>query len=107
MRAADLVEEDIKLLEQKHQQLEKKIISLKINPGVITYGLVDLLRRLKLLKSENLMRGFIEMESNDITFERVKSSGSKINGKKIAIIVKFLNYKDKDAALNQHGQKGQ
>ena len=47
------------------------------------------------------------MESNDITFERVKSSGSKINGKKIAIIVKFLNYKDKDAALNQHGQKGQ
>ena len=32
-------------------------------------------------------------------------TGSKINGKKRAINVKFLNYKDKDAALNQCRQK--
>ena len=32
-------------------------------------------------------------------------TGSQINGKKIPIIVKFLNYKDKDAVLNQYRQK--
>ena len=40
------------------------------------------------------------MESNDITIERVHTTGSKINGKKRGIIAKCLNYKDKDAVLN-------
>ena len=60
-------------------------------------------------ESENLIREFIErnleMESKDITIERAHRIGSKINGKKRAIIVKFLNYKDKDAVLNQYRQK--
>ena len=45
------------------------------------------------------------MESKDITIERAHRTGSKINGKKRAITVKFLNYKDKDAILNQYRQK--
>ena len=45
------------------------------------------------------------MESKDITIERAHRTGSKINGKKRPIIVKFLNYKDKDAVLNQYRQK--
>ena len=45
------------------------------------------------------------MESKDITIERAHRTGSKINSKKRAIIVKCLNYKDKDAVLNQHRQK--
>ena len=40
------------------------------------------------------------MESNDITIERVHTTGSKINGKKRGIIAKCLNYKAKDAVLN-------
>ena len=47
----------------------------------------------------------LEMESKDITIERAHRTGSKINGKKRAIITKFLNYKDKDAILNQYRQK--
>ena len=43
------------------------------------------------------------MESKDITIQRARRTGSKINGKKRAI--RFLNYKDKDAVLNQHTQK--
>ena len=39
------------------------------------------------------------MESKDITIETEHRIGSKINGKKRAIIVKFLNYKDKHAVL--------
>ena len=50
MRAKDPVEEDIKLIEQKHQQLEEKFLSLKIDLVETTYGLVGLLRRLKVLK---------------------------------------------------------
>ena len=47
----------------------------------------------------------LEMESKDITIERAHRTGSKINGKKRAIITKFLNYKYKDAVLNQYRQK--
>ena len=39
------------------------------------------------------------MESKDIAIERAHRTG-KIIGKKRAIIVKFLNYKDKNAVLN-------
>ena len=45
------------------------------------------------------------MESKNITIERAHRAGSKLNGKKRAIIVKFLNYEDKDAVLNQYRQK--
>ena len=45
------------------------------------------------------------MESKDVTIERAHTTGSKINGKKRPIIVKFLNYKDKDVVLNQYRQK--
>ena len=41
------------------------------------------------------------MENKDIAIERAHRKGSKINGKKRYIIVKFLIYKDKDAVLNQ------
>ena len=111
MRAKDPIEEDIKLIDQKHQQLEEKISEYE-----------DRSRRNNLQfftekaegaetweESENLIREFIErnleMESKDITIERAHRTGSKINGKKRAIIVKFLNYKDKDAVLNQYRQK--
>ena len=74
---------------------------------------MGLLRILKVLKrweeNENLIRKFIEknleMESKDITIERAHRTGSKINGKKRAIIVKCLNCKDKDAVLNQYRKK--
>ena len=104
MRVKDAIEEDIKLIEEKHQQLEEKIS-----------GLEDRSRRNNLRfsgftekdegaetweESGNLVREFIErnleMESKDITIERAHRTGFKINGKKRAIIVNFLNYKDKD-----------
>ena len=50
MRVRDPIEEDIKLIERNHQQLEEKISELEDRPGGITYGLVGLLRRLKALK---------------------------------------------------------
>ena len=60
-------------------------------------------------EDENLTQEFIEenleIESKDITTERARRIGSKINGKKRAIIVKFLNYEDKNAILNQFRQK--
>ena len=40
------------------------------------------------------------MESKYIIIERAYGTGSTINCKKRAIIVKFLNYKDKDVVLN-------
>ena len=111
MRAKDPIEEDIKLIDQKHQQLEEKISEYE-----------DRSRRNNLQfftekaegaetweESENLIREFIEtnleMGSKYITIERAHRTGFKINGKKRAIIVKFLNYKDKDAVLNQYRQK--
>ena len=45
------------------------------------------------------------MENKDITIERAHRIGSKINGKKRAIIVKSLNYKEKVAVMNQYRQK--
>ena len=45
------------------------------------------------------------MESKDIIIEREHRTGSKINGRKRAIIVKLLTFKYKDAALNQYRQK--
>ena len=69
---------------------------MKIDPGRITYGLVSLLRKLKVLKHGKKVRirefteENLEMESKDITIERVHRTGSKINRKKRAIIVKFL-----------------
>ena len=45
------------------------------------------------------------MKSKYINIERAHRTGTKINGKKRAIIVKFLNYKDKGAVLNQYRQK--
>ena len=50
MRARNPKEEDIKLIEQKYQQLKEKFLSLKRDPGGITYDLAGLLRRLKVLK---------------------------------------------------------
>ena len=45
------------------------------------------------------------MESKDIIIERAHRTGSKINGKKRAIVVKLLTFKYKDAVLNQYRQK--
>ena len=45
------------------------------------------------------------MESKNITIGKAHRTCSKINGKTRAIIVKFLNYKDKDAVLNHYRQK--
>ena len=56
IRAQDPSEEDIKLLGQKHQQLEEKILCLKIDLGEITYGLIGLLRRQKVLKRGKKVR---------------------------------------------------
>ena len=56
MRAQDPSEEDIKLLGQKHQQLDEKILCLKIDLGEITYGLIGLLRRQKVLKHGKKVR---------------------------------------------------
>ena len=54
---------------------------------------------------DNLILVFIELESKDITIERTHRTGSKINGKKKAIIVTFLNYKNKHVLLKQYKQK--
>ena len=56
MRAKDPSEEDIQLIGQKHQQLEEKILCLKIDLGEITYGLIGLLRRQKVLKRGKKVR---------------------------------------------------
>ena len=69
-------------IEQKHQQLEENIYELKEKP-----------------RRNNLRF------SNDIAIEKPHRTGSQINRTKIAIIVKFLNYKDKDVVLNQYRQK--
>ena len=51
------------------------------------------------------MKENLEMESKNINIERSHRTGSKINGKKRAIIAKFLNYQRKDTVLNQYRQK--
>ena len=107
------MEEDINLIEQKHQQLEEKISELedrsKLN-NLRFSGFTEKAEGAETCEeSENLIGDFIEenleMESKDITIERARRTGSKINGKKRPIIVKFLNHKDKDAILNQYRQK--
>ena len=113
MRAKDPIEEDIKLIEQKHQQLEEKISGLEDRSrknNLRFSGFTEKVEGAETWEeSENLIREFIErnleMKSKDITIERAHRTGFKINGKKRAIIVKFLNYKDKDAVLNQYRQK--
>ena len=56
MKARDPIEEDIKLIEQKRQQLVERFLSLKIDSGRISYSLVGLLRRLKVLKGGKKVR---------------------------------------------------
>ena len=51
------------------------------------------------------MKENLEMESKHINIERSHRTGSKINGKKRAIIAKILNYQRKDTVLNQYRQK--
>ena len=113
MRVKDAIEEDIKLIEQKHQQLEEKISELEDRSrrnNLRFSGFTEKAEGAETWEeSENLIREFIEtnleMGSKYITIERAHRTGFKINGKKRAIIVKFLNYKDKDAVLNQYRQK--
>ena len=107
MRARDPIEEDIKLIEQKQQQLEEKISELedrsrRNNPRFSRF--TEKAEGAEIWEeSEDLIREFIEgnqeTESKDIAIERAHRTG-KIIGKKRAIIVKFLNYKDKNAVLN-------
>ena len=56
MRVINPIEDDIKLIEQKHQQLEAIISELEDSSGVITYGLVGLLSRLQMLKCRKKVR---------------------------------------------------
>ena len=56
MRVINPIEDDIKLIEQKHQQLEEIISELEDSSGVITYGLVGLLSRLQMLKRRKKVR---------------------------------------------------
>ena len=96
MRAKYPIEDDIKLIEQKHQQRFSGFTEKAEGAEIWE-------------ESENLIREFIErnleMERKDISIERAHRTGSKMNGKKRAIIVTFLNYEDKDAVLNQYRQK--
>ena len=56
MRVINPIEDDIKLIEQRHQQLEEIISELEDSSGVITYGLVGLLSRLQMLKRRKKVR---------------------------------------------------
>ena len=113
MRKRDPIEENIKLIEQKHQQLEEEISELEDRfrwNNLRFNGFTEKTEGAETWEeNENLIRKFIEknleMESKDITIERAHRTGSKINGKKRAIIVKCLNCKDKDAVLNQYRKK--
>ena len=78
MRAKDSIEEDIKLIEQKHQQLEEKISELEDRSrrnNLRFSGFTEKAEGAKTWEeSENLIREFIErnleMESKEITIER-------------------------------------
>ena len=112
MRTKDPIEEDIKLIEQK-QQLEEKISELEDRSRKNNLRFSGFTVKIEGTETweerENFIWEFIEgnleMESNDTTIERTHRTRSKINVKKIGIIVQFLNYKDKDAFLNQYRQK--
>ena len=101
MRAGDPKEEDIKLIEQKHQQLEEKISELEDRSrwnNLRFSGFTEKAGGAETCEeSENLIQDFIEenleMESKDINIERAHRKGSKINGKKRSIIIKFSSYK--------------
>ena len=94
------VEEDIKLIERKHQQLEENISELEDRSrrnNLRFSGLTEKAEGAETWEeSENLIREFLEenlqMESKDVIIERAHRTDSKIQGKKRAIIVKFLNY---------------
>ena len=113
MRMKDPTEEDIKLIEQKHQQLEEKNSELEDRSRRNNLRLSGFTVKIEGTETweerENLIREFLEgnleMENNDITIERTHITRSKINVKKIGIIVQFLNFKDKDAFLNQYRHK--
>ena len=113
MKTKDPVEEDIKLIEQKHQQLEEKNSEIEDRCGrnkLRFSGFTEKAEGGEIWEeSDNLIRELIErnleIESKDMTIERAHRTGSKTNGKKRAIIAKFLNYKDKGAVLNQYRQK--
>ena len=108
MRAKDPIEEDIKLIEKK-QQLEETISEREDRSrwnNLRFSGFTEKAESAETWEeSENSIREFIEgnleMENKDITIERAHRTGSKINCKKRTII-KFFNYKDKDAVLNQN-----
>ena len=78
MRARDPIEEDIKLIEQKHQQLEEKISELKDRSRRNNLGFSGFTEKAEGAEaweeSENLIREFIEenleMESKDIAIEK-------------------------------------
>ena len=113
MKTKDPIEEDIKLIEQKHQQLEEKISETEDRSGRNNLRFSGFTEKAEggeiWEESDNLIREYIErnleIESKDMTIERAHRTGSKTNGKKKAIIAKFLNYKDKSAVLNQYRQK--
>ena len=56
MRVINPIEDDIKLIEQRHQQLEEIISEFEDSSGVITYGLVGLRSRLQMLKRRKKVR---------------------------------------------------
>ena len=98
MRTKDPIEEDIKLIEQK-QQLEEKISELEDRSRKNNLRFSGFTVKIEGTETweerENFIWEFIEGNR----------TRSKINVKKIGIIVQFLNYKDKDAFLNQYRQK--
>ena len=90
MRAKDPKEEDIKLIEQKHQQLEVKNSELEDRSRRNNLRFSGFTEKAEGAEnweeSENLIREFIErnleMKSKEMTIERAHRTGSKINGKK-------------------------
>ena len=95
MGKRDPIKEDIKLIEQRHQQLEKKISELEDRSRQNSLRFSGFSEKAegaeRWEESENLRREFIEenleMERKDKTIERAHKTGSKINGKKSAIVV--------------------
>ena len=105
MRTKDPIEEDIKPIEQKHQQLEETISELQDRyrrNNLQFSGFTEKDEGAEIWEeSEKLIRERnLEMESKDITLETSHRRGSKINGKKRAIIIRSL-----DPVLNQYRQK--
>ena len=90
MRARDPIEENIKLIEQKHQQLGKKTSDLEDRSRWNKLQFSRFTEKAKVAKtweeSEKLIKKFykknLEMENKDITIERAHRTGSKTNGKK-------------------------